>query len=135
MERAPQVAHADGLALLDRTAQLRRIEPIDPRPQSDIRVGRFLRLHADQVLDHLERRPPDPLDQELPGEQGAVEGAAREHPLVRGAGGRHERLARSNASSVSAENRTNVTVSSDSGCSAIHASTAWSATLAAASTG
>ena len=79
MERAPQVAHADGLALLDRTAQLRRIEPIDPRPQSDIRVGRFLRLHADQVLDHLERRPPDPLDQELPGEQGAVEGAAREH--------------------------------------------------------
>ena len=41
---------------------------------ADVRVGRLLRLHADQVLDDGLGRAIDSLEQELPPEQRPVEG-------------------------------------------------------------
>src|SRR5690242_16800005 len=133
MERPAEETHPHGTPLLDRLAQLRRVEPLDTRPQSDVWVAGLLGLHPDELLDDVERRPSDPLEQKLAREQRPVKGSPRQYG--RRVRGRHARLARSNASSVSLEKSTNVTESSASGCSAIQASTVCRATGAARSTG
>ena len=55
------------------------IERVDARPQRDVGRGRHLGLEADEVVDDLDRRRGHPRQQELPGEQGAVERAGVEH--------------------------------------------------------
>ena len=62
-----------------RVLQLLRVEPLDPAPQRQIRVGRLLGLHADEMLDDVLGRPIDPLQQQLPPQQGPVERAPAEH--------------------------------------------------------
>lgn len=134
MECPAEVAHPDRPSPLDGVAQLRWVEPLDPRPQADIGIDRLLCLHADEVLEDIECGAIDALQEQLSGEKCPVERPPRQDPFSRCARG-HACRARAKVWSVSAENNTNVTASSVSGCSAIHASTVWSATPAARSTG
>ena len=62
-----------------RRGQLLRVEADDPVPERDVRVGRLLGLQPDQVLDHLQRRAVDPVEEELPAQQGTVQGTVRDH--------------------------------------------------------
>ena len=79
MKRGPQEPHADRASLGHRLRQGLGTEPIQPRPQRDVRVSRHLRLHRDEPLDGVERLHPAPAEQHLPFEQGSVQGAASEH--------------------------------------------------------
>ena len=94
--------HPDRFSLFDRAAELQRIEGLDAGPQPDIGIDRLLRLHADEVLDDVERRATHALEKELPGEECPVQRATRQD---RAGGYRlgHDRRALSNASRVSAE--------------------------------
>jgi hypothetical protein len=55
------------------------LESIDPGPESGIGRGRRLRLQPNQVLDHLEGGALRPLEEVLPRQEGAVEGAGVEY--------------------------------------------------------
>jgi hypothetical protein len=67
----------------DRVAQLLRAEAVEPRPQRDVRVRRLLRLHPDEPLDRLQRRPGGTHEQTLARQQGAVERAVGQRRLRR----------------------------------------------------
>jgi hypothetical protein len=69
----------DRVPVRDRRGQLGRIEAGDPVPERHVRVHRLLRLQADQVLDHLQRRPAYPLEKELAPQQGTVQRTVRDH--------------------------------------------------------
>ena len=71
VERRAHQPRAHGLALRDQVAQLLRPEALDPRPERHIRVLGHLRLHADEPLDHLDRRRARALEEALALEQGA----------------------------------------------------------------
>ncbi len=67
------------LAVGEQLGQLGMLEAFQPRPQADIgRVGR-LRLHADKMIDHIDRRHRNALEQVLPRQQRAVERAPTQH--------------------------------------------------------
>ncbi|TCO60743.1 hypothetical protein EV192_103318 [Actinocrispum wychmicini] len=53
--------------------ELRRVERAQPRPETDERFLRLLRLHAAQVLDRVDGRHVGAVEQQLPGECRAVE--------------------------------------------------------------
>ena len=84
-----------------RRAQLGRVEAVQPRPQPDVRVLRLLRLQADQVLDGVQRRSPDPAQQQLPVQQRPVERAVAEHGEISHAGHRRAGCGQIVAGSVS----------------------------------
>jgi hypothetical protein len=67
------------LPLLDQRCELVGPEPLEPRPQSRVRVERHLRLQADEVLDRVERRQRVASQQELALERGSVERATAEN--------------------------------------------------------
>ena len=73
MDRAAQCRRTHDAALGEKSIELIRIEPLEPRPQRDMRVGRHLRLQPDEVLDRRERVEPGPGEQQLAGERGAVQ--------------------------------------------------------------
>ncbi len=68
MERA-----ASCLASLQHPRQRHRVEVPDARPQGDIGIDGHLCLHRHEVLDDLSDGPVDPLQQQLPRQQGPVE--------------------------------------------------------------
>ena len=73
VERAAHDADSHRLAGEQRRLELRRLEALDPRAERDVVVARHLRLQADEVVDHVERRPFDPLEQELTRERRAIQ--------------------------------------------------------------
>ena len=61
-------------AVLEGPADDGGVEVAQPRPQPEVRVERDLGLHADEVVDGVERRPVRALEQQLAGHRGPVEG-------------------------------------------------------------
>ena len=57
------------------------LEARDSRPESHVRRGRVLRLQAPGTLDRARQRQPAPLEQELPGQERAVQLAAGQDAL------------------------------------------------------
>jgi hypothetical protein len=72
MQRGPHEPDPDRLAVDQHARQRLRLKAIDPRPESDIRIRRFLRLEADQGLERLGRRALDARQQALPGEERSI---------------------------------------------------------------
>jgi hypothetical protein len=64
--------HPPGLQQLD---QLARVEPGQPRPQSDVGLLRLLRLQADEVRDRVEGRHRSALEEQLTREQRPIQRA------------------------------------------------------------
>jgi hypothetical protein len=62
----------------------RRVERTQPRPEPDERLLRFLRLEPAEVRDGVGHRNVGAIEQQLPGQRGAVERAVIEN------GGGHE---------------------------------------------
>jgi hypothetical protein len=90
VQRGPHERHTHEPAVEQLPSERVRVEAPHARPQAGVGVERHLRLHADQVLDDLQRRRADALEQPLAGEQRPVQGAPVEHgPLVRSVDGRH----------------------------------------------
>ena len=79
---------ADDGAVEQQLRQRARVEPVEARPQADVRVLRLLRLQPDEVGDDVERRTIDALEQQLPRQRGSVQGSGRQDH----AGGDSERL-------------------------------------------
>ena len=52
------------------------VEAVEAGPQREVGVERDLGLQADEVLDRVERPAVGPLEQQLAGQRGPVEGAA-----------------------------------------------------------
>ena len=78
VERAPHEPAADRTSRLDEIRQLLGFESLEPAPEADVGVLGHLRLHADQVLDHLGRRHRDPGEEVLAREGRPIEGTAAE---------------------------------------------------------
>ncbi len=53
-------------------------EAVEPRPQPEVRVQRYLGLHADEVVDGVERRAAGALEEQLAGQRRPVQGARRQ---------------------------------------------------------
>ena len=73
VDRPAHDAEPRRAAFQQRRFELRRLEPGDARPERDVGVARHLRLQPDEVPDDLERRPFDPLEQELARERRPVQ--------------------------------------------------------------
>jgi hypothetical protein len=78
VDRRAHEDDADGAPFLQEPGEHVRIEPLEPRPQADVWGLRRLRLHADEVVERLGGRDPRALEQELPGEERAVQRAPAE---------------------------------------------------------
>ena len=78
VDRPAHEVHPHDLALLEQPAELVRPEALEARPERRVRVQRLLRLHADEVVDGVERRELRAAQQQLPLEGRAVEGAVAE---------------------------------------------------------
>ena len=83
VDRAAHEDHADGLAALEVAGQDLRVEVPEAGAQREVRRGRVLRLEPEEVLDGVERGHRGAFQQQLAGEQRAVERAEGE------LGGRH----------------------------------------------
>jgi hypothetical protein len=75
VDRRPHQRCPHCLSLGDQVRQLLRLEPVEPRPQGDVRIAWHLRLHTDEMLDRLGDRPLLAAQQELSCQQRAVERA------------------------------------------------------------
>jgi hypothetical protein len=53
VDRRPHHRRPHCLSLGDQVGQLLRLEPVEPRPQGDVGIAWYLRLHADEMLDRL----------------------------------------------------------------------------------
>ncbi len=69
---------AHGAAPVDQLGQLRGPEALEAGPEPDVGIRRHLRLHAHQPFDGRFGGEPPPLQQELPRQQRAIEGARAE---------------------------------------------------------
>ncbi len=69
---------ADHFPVDQEASERLKLEAFQPRPEAHIRRGRNLGLHAGQTLDRLDRGMPNPAQQKLPREQGAIERALTE---------------------------------------------------------
>jgi hypothetical protein len=78
MDRPAHQRRAHDLTLRGQPPQLLGRELLQPRPQPDERRLRDLRLHPREARNSVERRDALALQQQLPREGGAVEGAVRE---------------------------------------------------------
>ena len=78
MDRSAHQPRADGTAIGDELRELVSAEADETRPQRDVRVGRHLRLHADEVFDRALRGHLRAAQQELPLEQRPIEHAPAE---------------------------------------------------------
>jgi hypothetical protein len=74
VDRCPHHRTADRLTFLQQLDEFVGLEPVQPRPQPDVRRERRLGLHADKVLDRLERGRVLTFDQPLTVQRGAVQG-------------------------------------------------------------
>src|SRR5439155_740578 len=73
VDRAAEKRSLDDGSALERTRQLPELEPLEPRPEGDVRGGRVLRLDPSHLLDRSLQRQPRPPEQQLPCQQSAVE--------------------------------------------------------------
>ena len=78
--RSHQHHGTDDPSLLEICRELERVEVGDARPERRVRVGRHLRLHPDQALDHIDRGHAFAPEQELALQDGAIELPPRERP-------------------------------------------------------
>jgi hypothetical protein len=60
---------------LQRPREVTQGEPVEPRPEADVRGRRVLRLQAADSLERPRHRQPGALEQELPRQQRAVQAA------------------------------------------------------------
>jgi len=84
VDRRPQVRDAHDLALLDEPREILGAEAVEPRPQAVVRRVRVLRLHRDEVAHRLDGASALAPEQELAGEQRAVEVPPRQRRSGRG---------------------------------------------------
>ena len=81
-------AHHDGAndaPIDDQVRELLRPEALQARPERRVRVQRYLRLQANEVLDHLEHRSARAAQQVLALECGPVQSPQAEHVAAHGA--------------------------------------------------
>ena len=82
VDRRPHQRCPNGTALDDRRREGLRAKAVEPRPETDVRCERRLRLHPDEMLDGGQRGHRFAHEQHLAGEQGAVERAWPEHRVA-----------------------------------------------------
>src|SRR3954468_22329539 len=99
MDRRALEGNADDTPVLERGGEAARVEPVDPAPESRVRVQRLLRLEADEVLDRVERIARLAVQEKLAGEESAVEFFGTEHSGPH-RGGRRVRAHRENGAIV-----------------------------------
>jgi hypothetical protein len=78
VDRRAHERRLDHTPPLERSGQIVALEAVQTRPQSDVRVRRVLILDAPHPLECAWDRKPHPFEEELPGEDGAVQLALRE---------------------------------------------------------
>ena len=78
VDRRPHHGRAHDGAIRQELRERLRPEPVEARPEGDVRVAGHLRLKPDQMLDRLERCQLRALEQQLPSERRAAEGARAE---------------------------------------------------------
>jgi hypothetical protein len=76
----------DDAAPLERPRQGVALEILEARPQADVTGRRVLHLEAADPLERARDRQAPALEQELPGEESAVQLALREHAPAHRAG-------------------------------------------------
>ena len=81
MDRRSHQRRADEFPPLDEPRHLFGLKVIQPRPQTEIRIARHLRLHAHQMLDGFDCGPFLADQEKLPRQQRAVECARAEDRL------------------------------------------------------
>ena len=84
--RAHHCRRPNGQARLDQPGELLGPEPVDPAPEGHIRIGRHLRLHADELLDDRLGRHRHAAEQELAIEERPVERSPAQDRLAVGPG-------------------------------------------------
>jgi hypothetical protein len=70
---------AHGLAIQEQPGQLFGSEAVEPRPESGVRIERFLCLERDEVLDRVLGRHFGAAKEELALEERTVQGTPAEH--------------------------------------------------------
>src|SRR5205823_6302229 len=78
MDRPAQGRDADGASFLDQPRELGRVEALEARTHTDVRILRHLGLHADEPLDGPRRRHGLTREEHLAREQRAVQLATGE---------------------------------------------------------
>jgi len=84
MDGGPHEGDPDHMAARHHPGQRLRPEVVEPGPQGEVRIVGVLGLDAYQVLDGVEGVQQAALQEELPGEQGTVEGAGAQHLAMAG---------------------------------------------------
>ena len=79
VDRPAHDPRANDRPVEEQLPELVGIEVDEARPQRDVGIRRLLRLESDEMLNHVDRRHRDPLEQELAGERGPIEGADGQH--------------------------------------------------------
>ena len=78
MERAAHHSCLDHTPVDERARELLLAEPLEARPERDVRRRRVLRLHRHEPRDRFHDGHPPPLEQQLAREQRAVQLAQRQ---------------------------------------------------------
>ena len=78
MDRRPHHGRAHDGAIRQELRERLRPEPVEARPESDVRVAGHLGLEPDEVLGRLERCQLRALEQQLSSQRRAAEGARAE---------------------------------------------------------
>jgi hypothetical protein len=73
VNRVPHERRLNEAPPLEGAGQRVAIEALEPRPQSDVRRGRILRLQASDLLDRPRQPLRAPLEQELAGQEHPVQ--------------------------------------------------------------
>ena len=85
MDRRAHQRPLDDAAALERTGQLVALEAFDARPEADVHRRRVLRLDPADPVERLRNRRFRALEEQLPGQEGAIQLALGEHTLGHGA--------------------------------------------------
>lgn len=75
MDRHSHERPLNNRPFLQRAREVVALEALKPRPEADVHRRRVLRLQTGDALKRLGKRRSSPLEEELAGEQRAVEGA------------------------------------------------------------
>ena len=73
VQRRPKRTCLDDRSASEAVRELLLPKAVEPRPERDVRRRRVLRLQRDEPLDRAGGRKPRPLDEQLPGEQRAIQ--------------------------------------------------------------
>ena len=73
VQRRPKRTCLDDRSASEAVRELLLPKAVEPSPERDVRRRRVLRLQRDEPLDRAGGSKPRPLDEQLPGEQGAIQ--------------------------------------------------------------